>query len=98
MKTSFVLLLLGIGNELCKRLYTSGATVYAVSRSIAPLNELKLECPNINIVCCDLSKWEESRETLKTILKNKTIDGLVNNAAIAIIKPFEELTQQDYDE
>lgn len=85
----------GIGNELCKRLYQLKANVIAVSKSIEPLNELKSECPDIQIISVDLSNWTKTREALKSL---GHIDGLVNNAGIAIIKPFEEFTEQDFDE
>lgn len=88
----------GIGNELCRRLSSHGANVYALSRSVEPLKALKSECPNINIVPVDLSKWDETRTVLKTLLSGKIIDGLVNNAGIAIVKPIDQLTEKDYDE
>lgn len=67
----------------------------AVSRSLEPLNELKSEFPTIQIISVDLSKWQETRQALKVV---GTIDGIVNNAGTAIIKQFEELTEQDFDE
>lgn len=82
---------------MCKRLYQSGANVYAFSRSKGPLDELKLECPNINIVTIDLSNWNRTIEALK-ILDGVEVDGLVNNAGVAIIKPFLALTEKDFDE
>lgn len=85
----------GIGNELCKKLYNLGANVIALSRSIEYLNELKNECPNIKIICCDLKDWQNTRESLKNL---ENLDGLINNAGIAIIKPFSELTENDFDE
>lgn len=87
----------GIGNDLCKRLYESGAKVYAFSRSKGPLDLLKTECPNIEIVTIDLSNWNRTIEALK-ILDGIEVDGLVNNAGVAIIKPFLELTEKDFDE
>lgn len=86
----------GIGNELCKRLYVNGANIYAFSRSKGPLDELKSECPNINIVAVDLVNWDQTIEAFK-ILNGIEIDGLVNNAGVAVIKPFLEQTEADYD-
>lgn len=63
-----------------------------------PLKALKAECPNIITVPVDLGKWDETRTVLKQLLENQTIDGLVNNAGIAIIKPFEQLSEKDFDE
>lgn len=80
------------------KLYGLGATIYAISRSPAPLEELKTICPKIETASIDLGDWNETRSVLATFLKDAKIDGLVNNAGIAIIKPFEELTEQDFDE
>lgn len=77
-------------------MYSYGSTIYAVSKSPGPLKELKEKCPNIITICLDLSNWDETRTKLLN-LPDK-IDGLVNNAGIAIIKPFMELTEKDFDE
>lgn len=87
--------ILGIGNELCRTLALCKAKVIAVSRSIEPLQILKGEYPEIEIISVDLSDWFATTEALKDL---NTIDGLVNNAGIAIIKPFEDLTEKDIDE
>uniref|UniRef100_A0A1B0GKY6 Ketoreductase domain-containing protein n=1 Tax=Lutzomyia longipalpis TaxID=7200 RepID=A0A1B0GKY6_LUTLO len=84
----------GIGNELCKRLAIAGCHVIAVSRSVAPLQDLKRDYPEIETISVDLSDWASTRTRLQHI---KKVDGVVNNAGIAIIKPFEELTEEDFD-
>ncbi len=82
---------------MCKRLYQHGAKIYAFSRSKGPLDELKKECPDIVVVTVDLGNWSQTIEALK-VLDGVEVDGLVNNAGVAIIKPFLELTEKDYDE
>ncbi|XP_035910901.1 L-xylulose reductase [Anopheles stephensi] len=84
----------GIGNELCRTLDRLGAKVIAVSRSPAPLEELKGDCPRIEKIQVDLSDWERTKSALSPL---ETVDGLVNNAGVAVIKPFLELTEEDYD-
>uniref|UniRef100_A0A2M3ZBV5 Putative diacetyl reductase/l-xylulose reductase n=1 Tax=Anopheles braziliensis TaxID=58242 RepID=A0A2M3ZBV5_9DIPT len=84
----------GIGNELCRQLDQLGAKVIAVSRSPAPLEELKRDCPSVEIIQVDLADWSATRAALGGLEK---IDGLVNNAGIAIIKPFADLTEEDFD-
>lgn len=81
---------------MCKTLYKFGATIYAFSRSAGPLNALKTDCPNIHTTAVDLSSWEQTRNALK-VLEGKTVHGLVNNAGIAVIKPFLEITEDDLD-
>ncbi|EAT34086.1 AAEL013640-PA [Aedes aegypti] len=85
----------GIGNELCKTLVKLGAKVIAVSRSPGPLEALKTECPSVQIIQVDLSDWGATRTALEKIDR---VDGLVNNAGIAIIKPYDELTEKDFDD
>lgn len=53
--------------------------------------------PNVITVTLDLSNWIEARNILSEVFKNVELDGLINNAGITICKPFEQLTEQDYD-
>lgn len=75
-----------------------GATIYAISRSAAPLDELKSACPNVKIATVDLGNWTETRSVLGEFLKDIKIDGLVNNAGGGNGKPFEAFTEKDFDE
>ena len=88
----------GIGRDLCERLDALGATVYAISRSVEPLAELKQSNPRIITLSMDLSNWSSSRTEIEKHFKNVKIDGLVNNAGLAICKPLAELTEKDFDE
>lgn len=92
MNTNF----LGIGRDVCIALTNGGATVYAFSRTQQHLIELKKEFPSIHTTSVDLGNW---RETVKAFefLKGKEIHGLVNNAGIAVNKPFLEITENDLD-
>lgn len=83
---------------MVEKLYDLGATIYAVSRSPTPLEELKSVCPNVHTASIDLGNWNETRSALAKFLNGVKVDGLVNNAGIAIMKPFEELTEADFDE
>ncbi|XP_073830665.1 L-xylulose reductase [Musca autumnalis] len=84
----------GIGNELCKQLAQAGANVIAVARSTEQLKELRSFSPSIKTLQVDLKDWQQVRQTLATV---PDLDGLVNNAGVAIIRPFTELTEQDFD-
>lgn len=48
-----------------------------------------LECINV-----DLMNWNETKQALRNV---GSLDGLVNNAGIAVIKPFSEITEDDFD-
>lgn len=89
---------LGIGRDLVKELVNVGANVIGVSRSAGPLNEIKeeLKGKSFQAVRLDLSDWNQTRETLGKLDVN--LDGIVNNAGVAIIKPFEEQTEFDFDQ
>lgn len=60
------------------------------------MDDLKVY-PNVITVSLDLSNWSETRKILSEVFKNVELDGLINNAGITICKPFEKLTEQDYD-
>ncbi|XP_065363725.1 L-xylulose reductase [Calliphora vicina] len=85
----------GIGNALCKQLAEAGANVIAVARSAEQLKELKTQQPTIQTLQIDLKDWQQVRQHLQKV---PLLDGLVNNAGIAIIKPFSDLTEQDFDD
>jgi L-xylulose reductase len=74
------------------------AIVVGISRSSEPLNELKshLNSPNFTAIQLDLADWNKTREVLSAL--DIKLDGIVNNAGIAIIKPFDQLTENDFDQ
>ena len=53
------------------------------------------QSPGIQCVHCDLSDWEDTRRKVEALGR---IDLLVNNAAIAIAKPFLDFTSEDFDQ
>ena len=57
----------GMGHGVAKALWQSGATVYAVSLPQTELDSLKLECPEIDIVCVDLSDWAATEKAITDI-------------------------------
>lgn len=46
----------------------------------------------------DLSNWSNARDQLTQALQNIKIDGLVNNAGVAVCKPIGEYSEKDFDE
>lgn len=79
-----------------------GANVIAVSRNQTHLDSLKADCSRLNggkltTLELDLTgSWLNIRKTLQSEVK-VFLDGLVNNAGVAYIKPFEEITEEDFD-
>lgn len=71
-----------------------GASVYGLSRSAAHLDSLKQEVPEINILHVDLQDWEQTAEAVKSIGQ---VDLLVNNAAVASLESFLDVTPESFD-
>jgi len=86
----------GIGRGLTKTLLDMGAEVWAVSRTKANLESLKDECasPRLHIIAVDLTDWDATRSALSPLPR---MDGLVNNAAVAICTPFLDVTPAEID-
>lgn len=82
---------------MCKRLDDFGATVYAFSRTEESLLQLSKECKRLVPITVDLGIWKDTVAAFQQ-LKGVAVHGLVNNAGIAIIKPFAKLTENDFDE
>ncbi|XP_017380289.1 L-xylulose reductase isoform X1 [Cebus imitator] len=84
----------GIGRGTVQALHAAGARVVAVSRTQADLDSLVRECPGIDPVCVDLSDWEATEQALSNV---GPVDLLVNNAAVALLQPFLEVTKEAFD-
>lgn len=84
----------GIGRAIALALAAAEANVFVIGRTQANLDTLKAECDRISIKCLDITEHSEIEEF---ILSLPPLDGLVNNAAIAVIKPFLDIKPDDYD-
>lgn len=93
----------GIGAAIVKLLAKNGYQVvlnYNHSKELAEKikEELSLENINIEIFKADVSKREEVKKLIKfTLDKYKNIDVLINNAGIDQIKPFMDITDEDWN-
>lgn len=76
------------------RLAQSEATVIALSKTQQHLDNLKKQSPKIETVCVDLTDWDATKKMVQNVLP---IDLLVNNAGVALLKPFLEATSEDFD-
>ncbi|XP_076247404.1 L-xylulose reductase [Calliopsis andreniformis] len=84
----------GIGKDLALRLSKYKGQVIALSKTQENLDKLCAEDPTIQTVCVDIRDWEATKKAVQSVLP---IDLLVNNAAIAILRPFFYATEQDFD-
>nr|XP_018910307.1 PREDICTED: L-xylulose reductase-like [Bemisia tabaci] len=84
----------GIGKGLCLKLSKCGAKVIAVSVIQKELDDLVEEVPSVQPICVDLAKWDETKTALEKV---GPVDGLVNNAGIALLSPFFDITEDEFD-
>ncbi|EDM06894.1 dicarbonyl L-xylulose reductase, isoform CRA_c [Rattus norvegicus] len=84
----------GIGRSTVLALQAAGAQVVAVSRTREDLDSLVRECPGVEPVCVDLADWEATEQALSNV---GPVDLLVNNAAVATLQPFLEVTKEACD-
>ncbi|KAK9299362.1 hypothetical protein QLX08_007602 [Tetragonisca angustula] len=84
----------GIGKELALRLSNYGGQVVALSKTKRNLEELHAVDPRIQVVCVDLNDWHATRNAVESVLP---IDLLVNNAGVARLNSFLDVTEQDID-
>jgi meso-butanediol dehydrogenase / (S,S)-butanediol dehydrogenase / diacetyl reductase len=90
----------GIGLAIANRFYDEGYKVIILDCD----NEALLACKdnlkgkeNYYFHLCDVSNNQQVNSTFKNIITQfKSIDALVNNAGIAIFKPAEEVTFEDW--
>lgn len=79
-------------------LLAAGASVVAVSRTRAHLDSLVAEvgaaASRLQIIAVDLADWDATRAALADL---GPVDGLVNNAAVACIEGFLDMTKEGLD-
>lgn len=93
----------GIGRAIAIGLAEAGADTVVVARNTKLLEELKTDIEALGrkclVVTCDISKYEEIGEMVKTAQKYYGhIDILINNAAINNRKPTLYVSEEDWDE
>ncbi|XP_057332658.1 L-xylulose reductase [Microplitis mediator] len=84
----------GIGRELALRLSKYNGTVIALSKTKSNLETLKQQDPRIQTIVVDVTDWEATRNAIRKILP---IHMLVNNAGVACLAPFLQLTENQFD-
>jgi 3-oxoacyl-[acyl-carrier protein] reductase len=92
----------GIGRAICFRLGKAGYKIAACARTPSRLRALKdgLEQAGITVAVhpADVGIEADVKTAVSVLVKELgTIDVLVNNAGVALLKRFEELTVEDWD-
>lgn len=77
-----------------------GSKVIAVSRSEEHLQDLHKDSNSkaLRTIQLDLRDWKRVRQVLTEQIPDGQLDGLVNNAGVAVIKPFYDMKETDLDE
>ncbi|HXC05976.1 MAG TPA: SDR family oxidoreductase [Bacteroidia bacterium] len=95
----------GIGYETALELSgRSGIKVLALSRSETSLLRLQQEAlarnKSAQVIPLLFDLEQGSLQSLFALIREKTgrVDVLINNAAMALVKPFEQLSEQDFEQ
>lgn len=80
-----------MGEKITERLLDLGAFVYAV---VEKEEGAAKALPNTKQIFCDVSKWDD---TYKKMYDIGPVHGLVNNAGVAVIEPFFEVSENGWD-
>ncbi|XP_036138402.1 L-xylulose reductase isoform X1 [Monomorium pharaonis] len=84
----------GIGRDLALRLSKYKGQVFALSKTKEHLDSLIAVDPKIQPICVNLRDWDATKKAVQSILP---IDLLVNNAAVACLSPFLDITPEEFD-
>ena len=71
-----------------------GADTYALSRTKSDLDSLEKEVPGIKTVCCDISDWDLTKSVLQDIIKDGSIELLINNAGAGAMEAVGSITKE----
>lgn len=89
----------GIGQETAKLLKQSGATLYLSGRNADKLAEIatSLAVPTDRQFVLDISDESAVKKMADSIhTQTEAIDTLINLAGVGIVKPFEDITADDF--
>lgn len=88
----------GLGEAMVRRLHEEGATVIiadiAVENGKKLADELGEQAEFMELDVTSKDNWEKVFQQVEE--KHNRLDILVNNAGIAVLTPFEEMTEEEY--
>ena len=88
----------GIGREMCKIFFESGYKVIAIDsqEAIPGLETDKFIRMDLTKILNDAPAKQELKNFIYEVSEGSMLKGLVNNAAIQIVRSFEDLTEDDW--
>ena len=87
----------GIGLKTTQVLSSAGTFVYAGARKQADIDRLNA-MDNVEAVRLDVTKWHEINAAVEQIRsRGRGLDGVVNNAGVALLGPLVEVPESDLD-
>ncbi|RQR24989.1 SDR family NAD(P)-dependent oxidoreductase [Burkholderia sp. Bp9143] len=88
----------GIGRSIAKRLADEGVNVVIVGRTESALKESASQHERISYIVADIGQSADIARTLSEIrARHGKLDVLVNNAGVAPVTPFADLSLSEYD-
>lgn len=87
----------GIGKSLCDIFQKNNFAVIGIDKHDCKSKSDNFINVDLNKLCVDNEYRIDIISELNSMLNNKSLHVLVNNAAIQVIKPFEELSIQDWN-
>lgn len=88
----------GIGFELTRYLLEQSHTVYALSRSTDSLQTLKQKYEQLHFLPTDISDTRSVDQVFHYLNKRSVkLDGLVNNAGLLINRPFDAMSDEEWN-
>ena len=86
----------GIGRAIALRFARAGWNIIAVARKQAELDALRVEIDPHGVTCRTLVLDVADAAAVTATLTGIDVDVLVNNAGVGVLKPFAELTPQEW--
>lgn len=85
----------GIGFELAQLYASSGYKVICLSRNIKPLNDLKEQNSNLDLIPVSFDLLQEDFSVLDSIIDFNEIHTLINNAGYLVNKSFDKISSKE---
>ena len=89
----------GIGRATARRLAQAGARVFVCDRTLNHDNRSEFERLGIVSQACDVRSVDQLQSWLEdSARQGARLDILVNNAGIGMVKPIDDVSEQDWDD